>query len=143
MMFQSVLLVTLKLEWVKYYPCRVGMMNFSVYLQVLFSVAGISIAQFLLKLAAINLNNPNVLGVWLLGYRINIYLVVAVSILAASTLLWVWVLKSVPLSVAYPFMALAFVIVPLLGFFFLGETFTWRFLCGGALIVSGVVLVST
>lgn len=118
-------------------------MNLAVYCQVLCSVVGISIAQFLLKLAAINLTNPNVLGVWFLGYRINVYLVAAVSILAASTLLWVWILKSIPLSVAYPFMALAFVIVPLLCFFFLGETFTWRYLLGGGLIVMGVLLVST
>jgi drug/metabolite transporter (DMT)-like permease len=54
----------------------------------------------------------------------------------------VWLLKTLPLNVAYPFVGLAFVIVPLLAAFFLDEPLDWRHLAGGALIASGVALAS-
>lgn len=52
---------------------------------------------------------------------------------------WTLALKSLPLSSAYPFMALATLGVPLAGFLFLGETITaqqWGFL---ALVLVGLV----
>jgi len=110
--------------------------------QILLSVFGISAGQMLLKLAAINLKNPHALGVWVAGYCINAYLIAGVCLLGISTLLWVWVLRTLPLSIAYPFMALAFIIVPLLGHFLLHEPIGWRNLVGGLLIAFGVVLVA-
>ena len=47
-----------------------------------------------------------------------------------------------PLHLAYPFMGLAFLIVPLLAWAFLGEPLTWQTLVGGALILAGVSLAS-
>jgi drug/metabolite transporter (DMT)-like permease len=111
--------------------------------QVLLSVAGISAGQLLLKMAAINLRNPQALGIWIGSYCINVYLVAGISLLGISTLLWIWVLRVLPLSVAYPFMALAFLVVPVLSHFLLGETLGWRNFAGGLLIAAGVVLVSS
>lgn len=111
--------------------------------QALCSVAGISAGQLLLKFGALNLRNPDALGVWLAGFRINAYLVAGIAVLGASTLLWVWLLRSVPLSVAYPFMALAFVIVPCLSFMLLGEPLGWKQVLGSVLIAVGVVVVSS
>jgi drug/metabolite transporter (DMT)-like permease len=110
--------------------------------QILLSVLGISSGQMLLKLAAINLKNPHALGIWVAGYCINVYLIAGICLLGISTLLWVWVLRTLPLSLAYPFMALAFIIVPLLGHFLLHEPIGWRTLAGGVLIACGVVLVA-
>jgi drug/metabolite transporter (DMT)-like permease len=112
-------------------------------LQVLLSVAGISVGQLLLKLAAVNMSNPRVPGVSVAGYVVNLYLVVGVAVLGVSTLLWVWVLRTVPLGIAYPFMALAFIIVPALSYFVLGEPFGWKTAGGSLLIVAGVALIST
>lgn len=111
--------------------------------QILLSVLGISSGQMLLKLAAINLKNPHALGLWVAGYCINIYLISGICLLGMSTLLWIWVLRTLPLSLAYPFMALAFIIVPLLGHFLLHEPIGWRTLTGGLLIAFGVVLVAS
>lgn len=111
--------------------------------QALLSVAGISCGQLLLKFAALNLRNPDALGFWLAGFRVNAYLVSGIAILGASTLLWVWILRSVPLSVAYPFMALAFVIVPCMSFVLLGEPLGWKQILGSLLIAIGVVVVSS
>lgn len=112
-------------------------------LQVLLSVAGISVGQMFLKLAALNLHNPKALGIWIGGYCLSIYFFVGVGLLGMSTLLWIWVLKTLPLNLAYPFMALAFVIVPLLAYFMLGESMSWKGVAGSLLIVAGVVLINT
>jgi drug/metabolite transporter (DMT)-like permease len=117
-------------------------MNIIRLLQVLLSVLGISSGQLLLKMAAMNLKNPDAVGIWLAGYCINLYLIGGICLLGVSTLLWIWVLRSLPLSLAYPFMALAFIIVPLLGHWLLQEPLGWRNLAGGVLIAFGVVIVS-
>jgi drug/metabolite transporter (DMT)-like permease len=109
--------------------------------QALLSVAGISTGQLLLKMAAMNLANADAIGFWLFGVRINIYLFCGVAVLGASTLLWVWVLRGIPLSVAYPVMALAFIIVPILSFFVLGEALNWKTLVGGLLIGAGLITI--
>ena len=111
--------------------------------QALGSVAGISIGQLLLKMAAMNLYNPDAMGFWLAGLRVNVYLICGVAALGGATLLWVWVLRGLPLSIAYPFMALAFILVPILGFFVLGEPLGWKQLIGSLLIVVGVIIVSS
>ena len=111
--------------------------------QILLSVAGISAGQLLLKIAAVNMSNPRVPSVSLAGFGVNLYLVAGVGVLGAATLLWVWVLRTVPLGIAYPFMALCFIIVPALGFFVLGEPVTWKTFVGSALIVGGVAIIST
>lgn len=110
--------------------------------QVLVSVGGISIGQLFLKLAAINLHNPKAVGIWIGSYRLNLYFIVGIGLLGASTLLWIWVLRTLPLNIAYPFMALAFVIVPLLSYYLLGEPLGWKSFVGGLLIIAGVVIIS-
>jgi drug/metabolite transporter (DMT)-like permease len=55
-----------------------------------------------------------------------------------ATGLWVALLREVPLSVAYPFVALAFFLVPLMGHWVLGEALRWQTLAGAAVIVAGV-----
>jgi drug/metabolite transporter (DMT)-like permease len=66
----------------------------------------------------------------------------ALVIYAIATLLWVWVLKSASLSLAYPLYALAFVLVPLLGWLLFGEPMTARHWLGAACIVVGVWLMA-
>lgn len=119
-----------------------GVMDRVRLFQVLLSVIGISIGQLLLKMAAINLSKPGAIGVWIGSYCINLYLVAGVFVLGLSTLLWVWVLRTLPLSMAYPFMALAFLFVPILSHFLIGESLSWKNVAGGLLIACGVVLVS-
>lgn len=116
-------------------------MSVSKILQALLSVAGISTGQLLLKMAAMNLGNAEAIGFWLFGFRINIYLIGGVSVLGVSTLLWIWVLRGIPLSMAYPVMALAFIIVPLLSFFVLGETLSWKIMLGSLMIGAGLVTI--
>lgn len=66
--------------------------------------------------------------------------IAALGLYGAATLLWIYVLKAVPLSYAYSFMALTFAIVPLLSFIFLGENLSWRYGVGSALIIAGLIV---
>lgn len=60
-----------------------------------------------------------------------------------ATVLWVWILKQVPLTVAYPFVAVGFILVPLGAWAFFGEPVSWRYAAGVVLIVGGVVLTAS
>ncbi|MBP8924988.1 MAG: EamA family transporter [Pseudomonadales bacterium] len=61
-------------------------------------------------------------------------------LLAAA--LWIHVLRQVDLTQVYPFMALSFVIVPLLSIMFLGEQIDFRYATGVLLIIGGILLCS-
>lgn len=72
---------------------------------------------------------------------INPVFILALGIYGSATLLWIYVLKVTPLSYAYSFMALTFVIVPLMAALWLGETLTLRYGVGATLIIAGLVVV--
>ena len=107
------------------------------YAMVLLCVLMISAGQILFKYAAGSSGEGRD---GLLGLLTNKFLIVACLIYAAATLLWVWQLKYVPLNRAYPIYAAAFVIVPLLAWFFFKEKVGLAYGLGTGLIVIGVVL---
>jgi undecaprenyl phosphate-alpha-L-ara4N flippase subunit ArnE len=65
-------------------------------------------------------------------------LVIALVIYAAATVMWVFALRSIALSVAYPLFALTFVVVPLLAHFLHGEPLNVKIFVGAAIIILGV-----
>jgi undecaprenyl phosphate-alpha-L-ara4N flippase subunit ArnE len=66
--------------------------------------------------------------------------VAAMALYAGVTILWLAVLRVVPLSIAFPIFALSFIFVPVLAHFVWGEPLTVRTLLGGAIIVIGVII---
>lgn len=64
----------------------------------------------------------------------------AIALYGAATLLWIWILSRVPLSRAYPYVALGVVLVPLASMFVFGERVHLTFWLGAALIVAGIVI---
>ena len=77
-----------------------------------------------------------------LAVLLDPYLLCAFAIYGIGTVVWVYVLKSVPLIVAYPFMALTFCAVPLLAWLFLGEALSLRYAIGAGLIIAGLLVVN-
>ena len=65
----------------------------------------------------------------------------AVLLYGGSTLLWIWILSRVPLSLAYPWIALSTALVPLLAILFHGEQVRPVFWLGVALVVMGILLI--
>ena len=104
----------------------------------LLCVLGISVGQILFKKAATAL--PEQLTWQALAF--NVWLIASLALYGLTTLGWVWILRHAPLHLAYPFMGLAFLIVPTLAWMFLGEPLHWRTLAGGVLILAGVALAS-
>ena len=113
-------------------------MSLQLSLITLICVTCISIGQLLFKQAANALPaNPG-----LMDWATNYWLIASLALYGVTTLGWVWILRHAPLHLAYPFMGLAFLIVPTLAWLFLGEPIGWRTLVGGALILAGVALAS-
>ena len=107
-------------------------------LATLICVGCISSGQLLFRKAALSLSGKNNILDWLT----NEWLFLALALYGFTTLGWIWILREVPLYLAYPFMGLAFLLVPLLSWIFLGEPLRWQTLAGGALIMAGVALAS-
>ncbi|PJI96071.1 hypothetical protein CLU85_0809 [Acidovorax sp. 69] len=114
------------------------MPNVTIALTLL-CVLSISVGQILFKKAA---GAFSAQLTWQ-AFVFNGWLIASLALYGLTTLGWVWILRNVPLHLAYPFMGLAFFIVPTLAWIFLGEPLHWRTLAGGALIMAGVALAST
>ena len=113
-------------------------MSLQLSLITLICVTCISIGQLLFKQAATALPaNPG-----LMDWATNGWLIASLALYGLTTLGWVWILRHAPLHLAYPFMGLAFLIVPTLAWLFLGEPLHWRTLAGGLLILAGVALAA-
>lgn len=98
-------------------------------------VLGICAGQILLKAAA-SRHASEGLAELLTDWR----LVAALAVYGVSTVGWVLVLRSVPLSTAYAFLATSFVLVPAAGVVLLGESVGRTFWIGAALIAAGIVV---
>lgn len=106
-------------------------------LALLVCVMAISAGQILFKFAAIRSLTP---GKSLFDLATSPPLLAGAAIYAAATLLWIWLLRSTPLSVAYPFMAASFVIVPIASSVFFGESLTAARIIGAAAIAVGIIV---
>jgi drug/metabolite transporter (DMT)-like permease len=100
----------------------------------------IAAGQVLFKLASARTGAADLSG--LIGLAANPYLLAALVIYGLGTVIWVYVLKSVPLNFAYPFMALTFCVVPLLAWHYLGEPLSWKIALGAALIIAGLLVIT-
>lgn len=104
--------------------------------------AGMAGGQLLFKAAALRYASEAPLGERLLSLVQNVYFLAAIVLYVALTVLWVWILTFTPLSRAYPFVALAFAITPLLAGFVFGEAVTARLMIGIGFILGGLLLVA-
>ncbi|MEZ5339121.1 MAG: EamA family transporter [bacterium] len=59
-----------------------------------------------------------------------------------SSVLWIVTLRSLPLSNAYPMVALSYVIIFLGSYHLFGEAVDWRHWVGAGLIISGILLIA-
>jgi drug/metabolite transporter (DMT)-like permease len=105
--------------------------------------AGMASGQLLFKAAALRYIPDGPVGERLLSIVLNSYFLGAMVLYGGLTILWVWVLTFTPLSRAYPFVALAFAITPLLGGLVFGEPIGLRLMLGIALILGGLLLVAS
>lgn len=100
----------------------------------------IAMGQVLFKMASLSTGDASLRG--LLALALNPVLIAALALYGFGTLVWIYVLKSVPLTVAYSFMGLTFCVVPVLAQVFFGEALTLRHGIGTALIFAGLLAIN-
>jgi multidrug transporter EmrE-like cation transporter len=99
----------------------------------------LSAGQLLFKRAGLAIQGrPLADGLWTLLMLPSFYLALTLYVLA--TVIWIYVLSRMPLIEAYPWIAVATVAVPLIGWFYYGERVGPLFGVGMALIVVGLLL---
>jgi drug/metabolite transporter (DMT)-like permease len=101
---------------------------------VLGTVLALSIGQVLFKLAAEDLqfNEPRTF--------LSLRLASALVVYMLATIMWLGVLSKLPLSIAFPFYGLTFLLIPVLSAIWLDEPLRIDALIGGALIMLGVAV---
>lgn len=115
-----------------------------ILVAVLLGVVG----QLLLKMGITQVGTlafgSGLAGLIQLGLRVfgNLKVLGGFAVYGLSSLFWIVVLSKVDLSLAYPMLALNYVLVPLTAWLFLGEQVpTLRWLGAGVVII-GVVIIS-
>lgn len=109
-------------------------LNFEITALIL-SIVSSSAAHLFLKVGANEIHFGSLHGV------INIWLFLGISLHIVALLLWVFALRTTPISKAYPFLALGYGLVSVGAFFLLGEQLTILNIIGIAIIMVGLFLV--
>lgn len=101
----------------------------------------IAVGQILFKLTSRDVQSLSIDS--LTKMALNGYFIAALILYGLATIFWVYALRHFPLTKAYLFMGLSFIFVPILGYIFLKEPLSLRYLAGAACIVFGVWLART
>lgn len=109
----------------------------SVYFLTLICVAGIAAGQILFKLTANAMNAAQTV----FAIKPLIYFSGTIFLYGITSIGWVLILRSADLGKIYPFMALAFVLVPLASHYIFDEKFSQGFFIGTALLISGLIVI--
>jgi len=100
-----------------------------------------SIGQLLFKFVANSVDGSSVAR-FLHGVATSTAIIGACVLYAITTVIWVWVLRHAPLSLAYPFTALSYVITPVLSYFLFDEKLNLQFTVGSLVLMLGIVICS-
>ncbi len=101
----------------------------------------IAAGQVLFKMASRDVGAFDAGGI--IGLASNPHLLLALALYGSGTIVWIHVLRTVPLTVAYSFMALTFCVVPILANFFFAEPLSWKYGLGVVLIMAGLLMINT
>jgi undecaprenyl phosphate-alpha-L-ara4N flippase subunit ArnE len=107
------------------------------------SIAFVTIYELLLKVGAVETAHLSQRWSWtgLTGLA-SPYTWVAIVFVILSLVTWLHVLRSIPLSVAFPISQVVHALIPLGSWLFLGEAITSLRGCGIALVLFGLAVVA-
>ncbi len=109
-----------------------------IFLALLTAVS-MALGQLCFKLGAPRWQGDNIPAL-ILSFISNPLLTGAIVLYAVTILGWIYVLKFLPLAIAYPLTALSYILVPLFSWLFLHEKITSSTLIGSVLIILGVLI---
>jgi drug/metabolite transporter (DMT)-like permease len=111
-------------------------LNLVTLAMILATIAMLASGQVLFKYAAGSIDFGSMRSYF------SLPLLAALVLYGVATIAWLGVLARVPLSVAFPFYGLGFVLVPMLSVLFLGEKLRYSTLLGGLIILIGIAVSS-
>lgn len=116
-------------------------MTLQTFILVLVSVSISATAQTVLKLGVSKakiLPEASIIEK-LLAFFMQPYVLLGFALYGTGALMWLFALRSLPVSLAYPFVSMAFIMVLLSGVFVLGESLTLPKMLGTGLIIAGLI----
>jgi multidrug transporter EmrE-like cation transporter len=117
--------------------------NMTVVLLILVAVLLGATAQILLKAGAIRLGAIPDVGTLLWRIATSPHILGGFLLYGVAGILWIVVLSRAPLSLAYPMLSLGYVVVLLASAFLFGEVIPALRLLGIAVIIVGLILLSS
>lgn len=72
----------------------------------------------------------------------NVWILGGMTLHVGALVVWLWALSRVDITFAYPFLALGYVLVSLMAWFWLGETLTQTRIAGMVIIIVGIIVLS-
>ena len=107
------------------------------YLLVALCVVALASGQIIFKLVGTRITGiadlfTDVADLALLGAAVGLY--------AVSTVAWIIALRTLPLTHAYMFMSIGFILVPIAAHFLLGEPLTVRLMFGSMIVMLGILV---
>jgi drug/metabolite transporter (DMT)-like permease len=113
------------------------------WLQLTLSVICVFVSELLLKRGATDVAEPDSAFSWIGVNGLASPLVWwAIVLIIASFISWLYVLRYIPITIAYPLSRVVDVLVPLGCWMFLRESISTLRWCGIALVVIGLALVA-
>jgi len=113
------------------------------WLQLTLSVVCVFVSELLLKRGASDTANPAQAWSWTGVTGLASPLVwLGIIFVIISFISWLYVLRYVPLTVAFPLSRVVDILVPLGCWFFLGEAISERRWCGIALVIIGLAVTA-
>ena len=105
-----------------------------------------SLGQILFKKTAISISLSSNEGLGLMDVMLKAlsvpWLYMALCVYAVATIFWLYILQRIPLSLAYPFSALAMVLVPIIAVYLFGERLTGSYWIGVIFIFTGIIIIA-
>ena len=113
------------------------------WLQLTLSVVCVFVSELLLKRGASDTANPAQAWSWTGVTGLASPLVwLGIIFVIVSFISWLYVLRYIPLTVAFPLSRVVDILVPLGCWFFLGEAISPRRWCGIALVIIGLAVTA-
>ena len=113
------------------------------WLQLGLSVVCVLVSELLLKRGASDIADLSSSWSWTgINGLVSPLVWLAIIFVIISFISWLYVLKYIPLSIAFPLSRVVDALVPLCSWIFLGEMISTRRWCGIALVVIGLAVVA-
>lgn len=122
------------------------MLTYFQILQLVSFTLIMSLGQILFKKTAISIALSSNEGLGLMDVMLKAlsvpWLYMALCVYAVATIFWLYILQRIPLTLAYPFSALAMVLVPIIAVYLFGERLTGSYWIGVIFIFTGIIIIA-